>query len=200
MRDAMVSVEDRRFRSHLGVDPIGIARGVQVQLRSATSCVAGVSTITQQLARNVFLTSEPTYGRKFREGDPGAGARAQVHQGPDPRTLPQQGLFRRRRLRHRRRQPQVLRPSAPIDAEPVREPRSIAGLVKAPSNYSPTADAEAAVDRARRRAAADAASRASPAPPRSTTRRHPRRSSWRPSRSRIRCAISPTGRCRSSTC
>ena len=42
-------------------------------------------------------------------GHPGAGDGAQVHQGPSARTVPQQGVFRRRRVWHRRREPQILR-------------------------------------------------------------------------------------------
>src|SRR6187399_2088201 len=56
MKDAMVSVEDRRFYSHVGVDPLGLARAVFVSLRDDQSLRA-TSTITQQLARNVFLNS-----------------------------------------------------------------------------------------------------------------------------------------------
>ena len=66
MKDAMVSVEDKRFRSHLGVDPIGIARSVKVRIDRGHWAQGG-STITQQLARNVFLTNTRTFGRKFRE-------------------------------------------------------------------------------------------------------------------------------------
>ena len=66
MRDATVSVEDRRYRSHLGVDPIGIARSVQVRFDRGR-WVQGGSTITQQLARNIFLSSQKKFGRKFRE-------------------------------------------------------------------------------------------------------------------------------------
>src|SRR5688572_8230489 len=50
MRDAMVAVEDRRYRSHPGVDPIGVARGLWISLTRGDN-VRGVSTITQQLAR-----------------------------------------------------------------------------------------------------------------------------------------------------
>ncbi|WP_342776770.1 biosynthetic peptidoglycan transglycosylase [Hankyongella ginsenosidimutans] len=66
IKDAMVSIEDRRFYSHIGVDPQGIARALQVNL-AAGRFVQGGSTITQQVAKNVFLTSERTFGRKARE-------------------------------------------------------------------------------------------------------------------------------------
>ena len=62
---AMVSVEDRRFYSHPGVDPVGILRAFSSNQTRGTK--QGASTITQQLARNVFLTSNQTYGRKVRE-------------------------------------------------------------------------------------------------------------------------------------
>jgi penicillin-binding protein 1A len=66
MIDAMIAVEDRRFYSHPGVDPIGTARAVAVNLRAGGSAQGG-STITQQLARNIFLTSARNYTRKIRE-------------------------------------------------------------------------------------------------------------------------------------
>ena len=66
MQRAMISVEDRRFYSHLGVDPIGVARSVDVRVRRGRWTQGG-STITQQLARNIFLTSAKKFGRKFRE-------------------------------------------------------------------------------------------------------------------------------------
>ena len=67
MKDAMVAVEDRRFRSHLGVDPVGVARSFQVRVQEG-HWKQGGSTITQQLARNIFLSSTKQFGRKFREG------------------------------------------------------------------------------------------------------------------------------------
>ena len=110
MRDAMIAVEDRRFRSHLGVDPIGIVRGALARASPSGSWRQGGSTITQQLARNIFLTNDRTFARKIREGDIGAGARMALLQGPDPRTLSEPRLFRRRRLWHRRRLAPLLRP------------------------------------------------------------------------------------------
>src|SRR5512132_58280 len=55
MRAAMISTEDRRFRSHVGVDPIGIGRAVASAL-TRNHRISATSTITQQLARNIFLT------------------------------------------------------------------------------------------------------------------------------------------------
>ncbi len=67
MKDAMVAVEDKRFRSHIGVDPIGMARAFKVRFDQGRWTQGG-STITQQLARNIFLTNTRTFGRKVREG------------------------------------------------------------------------------------------------------------------------------------
>ena len=62
---AFVAIEDRRFYSHWGVDPLGIARAV---MRNATGgAVQGGSTLTQQLAKNLFLTQERTLSRKIQE-------------------------------------------------------------------------------------------------------------------------------------
>jgi penicillin-binding protein 1A len=64
--DAIVSTEDRRFRSHWGIDLIGIGRAAVHNLM-AGKIVEGGSTITQQLAWNLFLTHEKTLSRKIRE-------------------------------------------------------------------------------------------------------------------------------------
>ena len=63
---AFIAVEDRRFYSHHGIDPIGIARAMTANiLRRAVS--QGGSTLTQQLAKNLFLTQERTLTRKVQE-------------------------------------------------------------------------------------------------------------------------------------
>jgi penicillin-binding protein 1A len=64
--DAFIAIEDRRFRSHWGIDPRGIARAAWNNLR-AGGVREGGSTITQQLAKTVFLTSDRTAVRKLRE-------------------------------------------------------------------------------------------------------------------------------------
>jgi penicillin-binding protein 1A len=66
LRDAVIATEDRRFYSHWGVDPIGIARAV-VQNYRRGRIVEGGSTITQQLAKVLFLTPDKSLGRKLRE-------------------------------------------------------------------------------------------------------------------------------------
>ncbi|MCE1237865.1 MAG: penicillin-binding protein 1A [Hyphomicrobiales bacterium] len=63
---AIVAIEDRRFRDHWGVDPIGLARAVVVNL-THRGVSQGGSTLTQQLAKNLFLTQERTFGRKVQE-------------------------------------------------------------------------------------------------------------------------------------
>jgi penicillin-binding protein 1A len=63
---AFIAIEDRRFYSHHGVDPLGILRALAANiLRRGTS--QGGSTITQQLAKNLFLTQERTLSRKLQE-------------------------------------------------------------------------------------------------------------------------------------
>nr|WP_246104856.1 PBP1A family penicillin-binding protein [Sphingomonas xanthus] len=145
MRAAMIAVEDRRFRSHFGVDPIGMARSVKVRLESG-SWRQGGSTITQQLARNIFLTNSRTFGRKIKEAVLALAierkfSKDQILELYLNRVYFGGGAYG-------------------IDAASrtffghgaerlsLGEAAIIAGLVKAPSNYSPTADVEAARGRA----------------------------------------------------
>lgn len=62
----IVLTEDQRFLEHSGIDPRGIARSIWVNLKSG-GYVQGASTITQQLARNVYLTRQKTIWRKLKE-------------------------------------------------------------------------------------------------------------------------------------
>ncbi len=145
MRDAMVAVEDRRYRSHPGVDPIGTARGVWLSLRDGGS-VRGVSTITQQLARNIFLTNKRDYGRKMREAVLALAVERRFTKDQILELYLNRVYFgggaygidaaSRRFFGHS------------AQSLSLSEAAIIAGLVKAPSNYSPTADAEAARGRA----------------------------------------------------
>ena len=63
---AFIAIEDRRFRSHLGIDPIGLARAA-FQNAMTGHVVQGGSTLTQQLAKNLFLSTDRTFERKLQE-------------------------------------------------------------------------------------------------------------------------------------
>ena len=66
LQDAFLATEDSRFYDHHGLDPIGIARAIYVAVSNGGAS-QGASTITQQLARNFFLTPEKKLIRKVRE-------------------------------------------------------------------------------------------------------------------------------------
>jgi penicillin-binding protein 1A len=144
MRAAIVSTEDRRFRSHLGVDPIGIARSIGVRIKSGHFRQGG-STITQQLARNIFLTNNRSFGRKVKEAILALAlerkfTKDQILELYLNRVYFGGGAYgidaaSRRFFGHG------------ADHMSLGEAAIIAGLVKAPSNYSPTADVEAARSR-----------------------------------------------------
>ncbi len=146
MVDAMVAVEDKRFRAHPGVDPIGLFRAFY-QRYKVGRWTQGGSTITQQLARNVFLTNTKTFGRKGREMILALAMEAKYSKDEILELYLNRVYFgggaygidaaARTFFDH---------PAKQIDLS---EAAIIAGLVKAPSNYSPTADAKAAIGRAR---------------------------------------------------
>lgn len=66
LTDAVIATEDRNFYSHFGIDPLGLLRAAIANLR-AGHVVQGGSTITQQTAKNVFLTPERSLSRKIKE-------------------------------------------------------------------------------------------------------------------------------------
>src|SRR5438477_787300 len=63
---AVVAIEDRRFYRHPGIDPIGVARAAYHDVREGAA-IEGGSTLTQQLARTLFLSNTRSYGRKAKE-------------------------------------------------------------------------------------------------------------------------------------
>jgi penicillin-binding protein 1A len=65
LQDAVIAVEDTRFREHGGIDPVGMARAAVAMLTGGRR--QGASTITQQVARNMFLTHRFTAERKAKE-------------------------------------------------------------------------------------------------------------------------------------
>ncbi len=64
--DAVIATEDQRFYDHHGVDPLGMMRAAITNLREGRT-VQGGSTLTQQLAKNLYLTSDRTFSRKLEE-------------------------------------------------------------------------------------------------------------------------------------
>ncbi|HEX6071588.1 MAG TPA: PBP1A family penicillin-binding protein [Sphingomicrobium sp.] len=144
MRAAMIAVEDRRFRSHIGIDPIGIGRAVTSAVVN-NHRVRATSTITQQLARNIFLTNNRSVGRKLKEAVLALAlerkfTKDQILELYLNRVYFGGGAYgidaaSRRFFGHS------------ADHLSLGEAAIIAGLVKAPSNYAPSADAEAARDR-----------------------------------------------------
>ena len=149
MRKAIIAVEDRRFREHKGVDPIALARAVKFAWDNwgTGRRLQGASTITQQIARTLFLDRKYDVQRKLDEmivamaleqkltknqilelylnkvyfggGSYGIDAASRTFFGHEATTLGTE------------------------------EAALLAGMVKAPSDYSPTADPEAAEGRMR---------------------------------------------------
>src|SRR6476619_691674 len=144
MRAAMISTEDRRFRSHIGVDPIGIARAVGSAVFK-NHRVSATSTITQQLARNIFLTNNRSFVRKLKEAILALALERKFSKDQTLELYLNRVYFgggaygidaaSRRFFGHG------------ADHLSLGEAAIIAGLVKAPSNYSPSADVEAARSR-----------------------------------------------------
>src|SRR6185312_14483749 len=64
--DAVIATEDQRFYDHHGVDPLGMVRAAITNLREGRT-VQGGSTLTQQLAKNLYLSSDRTFARKLEE-------------------------------------------------------------------------------------------------------------------------------------
>ncbi|WP_106752799.1 PBP1A family penicillin-binding protein [Pannonibacter carbonis] len=142
---AVIAIEDRRFYSHFGLDPIGFARAMAVNVSSGR-LVQGGSTLTQQLAKNLFLEPDRTLGRKVQElvlalwleatyskdeilemylnrvylgaGAYGVDAAARRYFGKSARMIT------------------------------LAEAATLAGLLKAPSRYAPTRNPKLAADRA----------------------------------------------------
>ena len=145
MKDAMVAVEDRRYYMHPGVDPIGITRSFYARAVQGRWTQGG-STITQQLARNIYLNSNKEFGRKIREIILALAMETKFSKDQILELYLNKVYFgggaygidaaSRKFFDH--------------GAENISlaEAAIIAGLVKAPSRYAPTADAQAAVDRA----------------------------------------------------
>ncbi len=133
-----LAIEDRRFYSHWGIDPRGIARAL-------LTGVGGGSTITQQLAKFTFLTSEQTLTRKAREALIALWLEAWLTKDEILERYLSNAYFgdnqyglRAASLHYFYRQPEKLRPE---------QAAMLAGLLQAPSRLAPTQNPEAAARR-----------------------------------------------------
>lgn len=145
LRHAVVAVEDHRFYRHPGLDPVGIARAIVENLRSGER--QGASTITQQLARTLFLSNRRTWGRKIKEAVLAVLLEAQLSKAQIlelylNRVYLSSGVYGVEPLARR------------LFGKPAREvtlPEAamIAGLIQAPSALSPWSNYEGALQRSR---------------------------------------------------
>jgi len=144
LQHAVVAVEDRRFYLHPGIDPIGVGRAVVRDLRGGGR-VEGGSTLTQQLARTLFLSNVRTFGRKIKEGGIALLIEAQLSKrqilefylnriylsaGVYGVETMSEHLFRK-----------------PASAITLPEAAFIAGLIRAPSALSPWSNYDGALER-----------------------------------------------------
>ncbi len=141
---AVLATEDRRYYNHPGIDPIGVARAIYVNKKRGR-LVQGGSSLSQQLAKNVFLTGSKTFRRKSQEallalwlehkytkteilelylGRVYFGSSAYGVQAAAERYF-----------------------AKPVSDLTLGESAMLAGLLKAPSNYSPAANVKAAEGR-----------------------------------------------------
>ncbi|HJZ75681.1 MAG TPA: PBP1A family penicillin-binding protein [Vicinamibacterales bacterium] len=144
LQHAVVAVEDRRFYHHPGIDPIGLARAVVRDVRHGGR-VEGGSTLTQQLARTLFLSNVKSYGRKVKEAGLAFLIEAQLTKKQIlefylNRVYLSAGVYGVETMtEHLFRKPasQVTLPEAAF----------IAGLIRAPSALSPWTNYDGALDR-----------------------------------------------------
>jgi penicillin-binding protein 1A len=146
MTNAMIAVEDKRFQSHFGVDPVRLTGAMIEGVTGSRARLGGTSTITQQLARNLFLNNNRSLDRKAREAVLAMALEWKFSKEEILELYLNKVYFgggaygidsaSRKFFSH---------PATELN---VGEAAIIAGLVKAPSHYSPTADTQAAIDRA----------------------------------------------------
>ena len=145
MKHAVLSIEDRNFYHHFGYDPVGIIRAFMTNL-FAGRVVQGASTLTQQLAKDLFLSSERSYSRKIKEllyavKIEGSYSKDRIFELYLNRAYLGGGLYgiKAASERYFNKHPKDLTLS---------ESALLAGLLKAPSRYSPASSPVKARERA----------------------------------------------------
>ena len=159
---AVFAIEDQKFYRHWGVDLAAYPSALLPAFMGKRA--RGASTLTQQLAKNLFLTPERSIVAQDQGNPGGRPDRADLHQGRDPGVLFQPGLPGRRRLRVRGRLPAVF--LQPLDSLAINQYALLAGLLQRPEAYRP-----------------DVASGGRPGAPQHRARRHERWATSQPMRS-----------------
>jgi 1A family penicillin-binding protein len=140
-KDAVIAVEDHRFYLHPGIDPIALTRATLFNIRSSEGTQGG-STLTQQLARTLFLSNQRTYGRKIKEAALAVMLEAfltkrEILELYFNRVYLSGGIYgvetMSRRMLHK-----------PASDLTLGEAALIAGIIRAPASYSPWTHFEAA--------------------------------------------------------
>ncbi|RFC62153.1 penicillin-binding protein [Fulvimarina endophytica] len=142
---AVMAIEDRRFYDHFGVDPLGIARAA-FENYQAGSTVQGGSTLTQQLAKNVFLSPEQSFQRKIQEAILSLWLEQKFTKDQIMEMYLNRVYFGSGATGVEAASRRYFNKSA-ADVD-LHEAALLAGLLKAPSRLSPARDAEAAKARA----------------------------------------------------
>jgi penicillin-binding protein 1A len=142
---AFIAIEDQRFRSHFGIDPIGLGRAVY-RNTLAGQVVEGGSTLTQQLAKNLFLTPERSLERKVQEAILALWLEAKFSKDEILELYLNRVYFGSGAYGVQAASQRYF--GKPASYVTLGEAAILAGLVKAPSRLAPTRDAEAAEARA----------------------------------------------------
>jgi 1A family penicillin-binding protein len=144
LQRAVVAVEDRRFYRHPGIDPIGLARAVVRDVQQGGR-VEGGSTLTQQLARTLFLSNVRTFGRKIKEAGIAVLIEAQLTK-PQILELYLNRVYLSAGVYGVETMSQHLY-RKPAGAVTLPEAALIAGLIRAPSALSPWSNYDGALER-----------------------------------------------------
>ncbi|HEX3673602.1 MAG TPA: PBP1A family penicillin-binding protein [Rhizomicrobium sp.] len=143
--NAFIAIEDRRFRSHLGVDPIGMARAAFEDM-AAGHVEQGGSTLTQQLAKNLFLESKRTFDRKAEEALLALYLESRYSKDQILTLYLNHVYFGAGAYGIEAASEHFF--GKPASKLTLPEAARLAGSVKAPTRYNPLSDADASADRA----------------------------------------------------
>ena len=142
--NAFIAIEDRRFREHFGLDPIGLGRAAFENM-SAGHVVQGGSTLTQQLAKNLFLDPSRTFDRKSQEAFLALYLESRYSKDQILTLYLNRVYFGAGTYGIEAAAERFFGKSATQLTLP--EAAMLAGSVKAPAHYNPLTDADASVER-----------------------------------------------------